>query len=226
MAIVQLALKYGLSLEDVFQTARAAGLRKQSRIEVVQCWDMVQIWQDWLSKNFGAVTTVRHRSQLDDPPDLELIFDGRTLGMEHTRLQPEHLGQAAALMRKSRQGGFIPSISSPPANFAEMRDIVAGVKHAWSNTNDDWAAIFDLLAIRLREKMRGMPNGGLIGMVHDLVVVASDQRSLAEVAHNIVNRDQFADFANYTLILLDRSNILKFHSSLVRRGEDIVERAQ
>jgi hypothetical protein len=146
--------------------------------------------------------------------------------MEHTRLQPKHLGQADALMRKSGEGGFIPSISSPPADFAELQSIISGVQSPWSSTVDDWKAIFDLLAITLRKKMGGMPDGGIIGMIHDLVVASANQRILAEVAENIVNRDEFADFTSYSLILLDRANHLQFHSSLVRRGDDIREQMQ
>jgi hypothetical protein len=226
MAITALPLKYDADLEEIFQITKAAGLQKQSRLEVVQCWDMIQIWQTWISEKFGQITTVRHRSQPDDPPDLELLFSDRIVGMEHTRLQPKHLGQAAALMRKSGQGGFIPSISCPPKNFDEMKRIVAGVKYPWSNVTDDWCAVFDLLAITLREKMRGLPSGGIIGIVHDLVVSETNQRLLADIGHKIVNRDEFADFANYTLILLDRANRRQFHSALVRRGEEVVERSE
>jgi len=92
-----------------------------------------------------------------------------------------------------------------------------------SSTTDDWVAIFDLLAITLRKKMRGMPSGGIIGIVHDLVVSDAKKRALAEVAQNIVNRNEFADFGNYTLILLDRWNVHQFHSSLVRRNEKVLE---
>ena len=157
-----------------------AGLTGQSRTEVFQCLDMIQIWQSWFTETFGQIVEIRHRSGPDDPPDLELIFaDGRIVGMEHTRLQPPHLGQADALMRKSRKGGFIPSISSPPKDFGEMKEIVAGVKIPISSVVDDTAAIFDRLAITLRTKMRGIPNGGIIGMVHDLVV-SSDRRDSGE----------------------------------------------
>jgi hypothetical protein len=202
-----------------------AGLSDQSRTEVFQCLDMIQIWQPWLAETFGQIVGIRHRSAPDDPPDLDLIFtDGRIVGMEHTRLQPAHLGQAEALMRKSREGGFIPSISSPPKNFQEMKDIIVGVKAPWSPVVNDAAAIFDRLAITIRTKMRGIPNGGIIGVVHDLIVSNTRKRMITELAENIVNRAEFADFAKYTLILLDRTNHHEFHSSLVRRGEPIREK--
>jgi hypothetical protein len=105
-------------------------------------------------------------------------------------------------MRKSGEGGFIPSISSPPKTYEEMKDIVAGVKIPMSSVVDDAATIFDRLAITLRTKMRGIPTGGIIGMVHDLVVSSTNKRTIAEIAENIVNRAEFLDFANYTLILL------------------------
>ena len=226
MAVVNLALTWDLADEQVFDIAKAAGLKKQSRLELLQCWDITRTWSDWIISNFGAVTAVRHRTPPDDPPDVELICEKQTVGMEHTRLKPPHLGQADALMRKSGQGGFIPSISSPPKNFKEMINIVSGVTPSWSSTMEDWKAVFDLLAITLRRKINGMPSGGIIAVVHDLVVATTNQRILAEVAQNIINRDEFADFVDYTLILMDRSNFRQYHSSLIRRGEDIRERNQ
>jgi hypothetical protein len=93
-----------------------------------------------------------------------------------------------------------------------------------SSVVDDAAAIFDRLAITLRTKMRGIPNGGIIRMVHDLVVSSTNKRIIAEIAEKIVNRAEFLDFASHTLILLDRANYHQFHSSLVRRREPIREK--
>ena len=95
-----------------------------------------------------------------------------------------------------------------------------------SLNTDDCATIFDLLANALRKKMGGMPNGGIIGMMHDLIVTSTNRRAIAEIAQNIVNRAEFADFTDYSLILLDRANHRQFHSSLVRRGEAIREQMQ
>jgi len=226
MPITPLKLDYALNDEQVFEITKAAGLGGLHRIETWQCWDMLRIWRKWIADTFGDLTGLHHRSPPDDPPDIELFFDNLVISMEHTRLQPKHLGQADALMRKWGRGGTIPSISKPPANFAEMRDIIVGVTPGWSSTMDDCVTIFDLLAITLRKKMRGMPNGGIIGIVHDLVVASTNQRILAEVAENIINRDEFSDFNDYTLILLDRWNFRQFHSSLIRRAEPIRAQAQ
>jgi hypothetical protein len=226
MAITSLTLDYSFSDEEVLAAVRASDVNNRHRLEVIQCWDMIRIWKDWVTEHFGLLSSVRHRSPPDDPPDIELIFQKRVVAMEHTKLQPPHLGQAEAIMRKSEEGGFIPSISSPPANFNEMLSVIAGVKSPWSSTIDDWKTTFDLLAITLRRKAQGMPGGGIIGIVHDLVVAATNQRVLAEIAHNIINRDEFADLADHTLILLDRSNFRQFHSCLIRRGEEIREQMQ
>jgi hypothetical protein len=211
------------SLEDAVRIAKTTpGLSGQSRNEVYQCLDMLQIWQEFLKETFGELTGINHQSERDDPPDLELLFGDRVVGMEHTKLLPSHVGKAEAWLRKSGQGGGLPSISSPPANKEELRDIVAGIKPAWSDVIDDWKTIFDLLAITLRKKMRGMPNGGIIGVVYDLFLMDRDNHLLATVAHDIVNRAAFTDFANYILILLNRLNPLEFHSFIIRRG-DILE---
>ena len=225
MAVTKLPVP-DLTYESASEIAKSTpGIDCQSRQEIFQCLDMVQIWQSWFKENFGLIVGINHRSRPHDPPDLEFILaDGRIVGMEHTRLQPPHLGQAEALMRKSEEGGLIPSISSPPKDFNEMKDIIAGVKIPFSSVADDAAAIFDRLANTLRPKMRGMPNGGIIGMVHDLVVHPTNKRMIAETAQNIVNRGEFADFSNYTLILLDRATDSVFHSWLVRRNEPIQEK--
>jgi hypothetical protein len=226
MAITPLSLNHDLSRDEALLIIKAAPLDGAYRQEVLECWDMVQIWRDWISEKFGKVTSIRHRSPPDDPPDLELLFEGRVIGMEHTRLQPQHLGQAQAVMGKSGQGGFIPSISTPPADFSEMRNAIAGARITMSSDTDDCAAISDLLEAALRKKTGGIPNGGIIGMMHDLIVTSTNRRVIAEIAQNIVNRADFPDFTGYTLILLDRANHRQFHSSLVRKGEDIREQAQ
>jgi hypothetical protein len=223
MAITPLAIPCH-TFEDAVRIARTTpGLRGQSRNEVYQCLDMLQIWHEFLTERFGELNGINHRSQPDDPPDLELIFGDRVVGMEHTKLLPSHVGEAEAWLHKSGQGGGLPSISSPPANKEELRDIVAGIKPAWSNVVDDWKTIFDLLAITLRKKMAGMPNGGIIGVVCDLFVLDHSEHLLAQIAHDLVNRVEFSDFAKYVLIVLNRSTHSEFHSALIRRGMDISE---
>lgn len=226
MAIVQLPLRYGLSLAEIFQVAKTAGLDKQSRRETVDCWDMVQIWQDQIVANFGVITGIQHKSGGDDPPDLELIFEDRTVGFEHTRLLPTHLGQAEFLMREAPEGGAIPPISSQPKDLAETWDIIVGVKNVFEPVTEKWNAIIDLLIARLHTKIRGQPKGGIIGMVHDLVMGDEEHRLLAEFARDIVNSGRFSNFDPFTLILLNRWNMFRFHSALINRGKDILERSR
>jgi hypothetical protein len=129
-------------------------------------------------------------------------------------------------MRKSGQGGFISSISSPPSNFKEMLRVISGVTPAWSSTTDDWIVVFNILATTIRRKIGGLPASGIIAVTHDLVVAATNQRILAKIGQNIINRDEFADFADYTLVLMNRSNFRQYYSALIRRGEDIREQMQ
>jgi len=223
MAITPLVIPCD-TLDDAVRIAKTTpGLSGQARNEVYHCLDMLQIWQQFLKETFGELTRINHKSQPDDPPDLELIFGGRIVGMEHTKLLPTHVGEAEAWLRNSGQGGGLPSISSPPANKEELRDIVAGIKPAWSNVVDDWKAIFDLLAITLRKKISGMPGGGIIGVVCDLFVMDESDHLLAQVAHDIVNRIEFSDFDKYMLIVLNRSTHSTFYSALIRRGIGISE---
>ena len=75
-------------LDVVFHQAKDAGLDSKSSREVCHCWDMFQIWHDWIDHKFGRLKTLRHRSPGDDPPDIQLIFKERIIDFEHTRLQP------------------------------------------------------------------------------------------------------------------------------------------
>jgi hypothetical protein len=224
MAIIPLPLRFGLGYEEIYEIVEAAGGDDKACNEVAECWDMVQIWRNWFAENLGEITAIRHRSQNDDPPDLEFVLVGRTLGMEHTRLLPEHVGKAKAWMRKLGSGGFIPSVAKKTTDPAELMDIITGVKDSWYYQDEEWLAIAGLLASEIREKMMGMPAGGIIGVVvHHTLPDDQDQPRIAKVAHDIINHVKFTDFAGYTLILLARTP--RFHSSLIRRGEDIREQS-
>src|SRR6266542_6925612 len=99
MAITPLAITCG-TLEDAVRIAKTTpGLSEQSHNEVYHCLDMLQSWQQFLKETFGELTSINHRSQPDDPPDLELIFGSRIVGMEHTKLLPSHVGEAEAWQR-------------------------------------------------------------------------------------------------------------------------------
>lgn len=226
MAITPLNLEFGLTVDEVAQAIAAAGLNDQGWSEAFECWDMLQVWQDWVSETFGRITEVRHRSPPDDPPDIELVFeDGRSVGMEHTRLQPQHLGQANAYMRKSGKGGFVPPIWPPPANFDDMKATIAGEKGD-SDFIPELLKTFDLLCLTLSKKIQGLPNGGIIGMVHDLDIDCFNQHQMRDMAQDIVNRPEFEGFSNYALILLRRLNHRQYKSLLIRRGQAPLVRNQ
>jgi len=100
---------------------------------------------------------------------------------------------------------------------------MAWTEDNWVNVEDEWRALYTQLEKQLRGKMDRM-SGGIIGVVvHVTLPNDEDQPLIAKVAQNIIDQAKFADFAGYTLILLARTP--RFHSSLVRRGEDIRERS-
>jgi hypothetical protein len=224
MAITSLRLKFGLSYQEVYQTVEAAGGDDQACDEVAECWDMVQIWRDWFTNRFGEIKEVRHRSYGQDPPDLELVSLHQTAGMENTHLLPEHLGQYNALRRKGNGFTSVPPISQKPANFSELREAMDWTKDNWVNVENEWQEFRALLASQLLRKMGGIPKGGIIGMVtHDIHIFNGDQPQMAKIAYEIINHVKFPDFTNYSLILLARTGPARFHSSLIRRREKILE---
>jgi hypothetical protein len=221
MAIIPLDLHLGLTLDEVKAIALRTKVNGQGRNEIYQCWDILLIWRDWIEHTFGHLSEVRHLSQNDDPPDLELEFaDGRVIQMEHTRLQPPHLGQAAALLNQSPEGGLIPPIAPPPQNFAELQEIIfARVRPRPGNVIEEWRAVVSLLITTLQRKMAAMPSGGLIAITHDLFISKHDHELLGEVAQSVIERPELADFEKYTLLLLNRFNFRQFYSSLIKRGQ-------
>jgi hypothetical protein len=88
MAISSFPVTYDTPLRELSQRLAASGLKEKERKEVLWSVDAVQIWEDWFSQRHGQLSEVRHRSNPDDPPDIDLVFDRADLGCEHTALLP------------------------------------------------------------------------------------------------------------------------------------------
>jgi hypothetical protein len=107
-----------------------------------------------------------------------------------------------------------------------MKDIITGAKRADDDFIPELKHVFDLLALTLRKKMQGLRNGGIIGIVYDLEIDCFNRHQLRDMAQNIIGRPEFADFTDYTLILLKRSNDSQYKSLLIGRGQEPLVREQ
>src|SRR5262249_38095887 len=143
---------------EIRHAAIEARLSPQSIEEVVDCWDVVQIWWDQIEERFGTVERLRHHVPPDDPPDNELVCARETVPMEHSRLQPYPMGQFENLQRtvSPDQGVSEPSLSNPPRNRPEMVESMFNiVRPRFENVVDRWTIIRNSLAQTVRRKMRG-----------------------------------------------------------------------
>jgi hypothetical protein len=225
MAVTELQLNRAVDLEAAWGLVLASNLNRQACEEIRDCWDIVQIWVDWFTEQFGEIRCVRHRSPPDDPPDIDLVFAGRVVACEHTRLQPRPLGWAEGLRREIDPDACttVPSISNSPADRDAMLNTMLGIgDDAWSDVIDDLIVMRNYLVTSIRKKMAALPNGGIIAVVNHVQI--ADHDTLAGVITDFLTSEPFSDFGPYTLILHERWNPLQFRSALFRRGEPVRER--
>ena len=221
MAIRELQLNRAVDLEAAWRLAVASNLERQACEEIRDCWDIVRVWMDWFTEQFGEIRSVRHRSPPDDPPDVDLVFADRVVACEHTRLQPRPLGWAEGLRREIDPEAFtaVPSISDPLASRDAMLNTMLGIGGAWSDVIDDFVVIRNSLIASIGKKMSALPNGGIIAVVNH--VQLAEHNTLAGIVTDLLDLEKFSDFGPYTLILHERWNPLQFRSALFRRGEPV-----
>jgi hypothetical protein len=215
-------------LDIVFHQAKDAGLDSKSSREVCYCWDMFQIWHDWIDHKFGRLKTLRHRSPPDDPPDIQLIFDARIIDFEHTRLQPYPLGWAEDVKHTEfpNLATAVPALSKPPKNRAELLHSMVSLDAPWAAVGDELKVAAQSLVETLRKKMIRLPDGGIIGIVDETSYSHNDVQRLFEIAEHFVNSRNFSDFDRYTLIILNRPNPLQYRSALIIRGNKMETRGE
>lgn len=221
--IIELLVDRSFGLDALWERLIQADYDDQACEEIRDCWDVYLTWTSWFSERFGEITSLRHRSKPhDDPPDIEFVFADRAVILcEHTRLQPRPLGWADGLKREINSSGFVftPSISNPPPNRKAMIDVMAGIETPWSEGTDDLAVIQNSIATAMREKMGGIPTGGLIVMRNYVPLSKPEVYALPDLIFGLLHSDKFADFDPFTLVLFERMNCRQFWSILLRRGK-------
>jgi hypothetical protein len=226
MPIVSVNLEREYTFEQTRGAAIAAGLPDQSIEEIIDCWDVIQIWWDEMEDRFRKINQLRNHVPPDDPPDIELICAREIVPFERTRLQPYPIGQFENLKHEvcPSQCVSVPSISDPPKSRQEMLESMFNVLDPpWENVIDHWTVIRNNLEQTVRRKMPGLTGHGIIAVidrVHD-----RNSALLGNIAHEMIDAATFHDFAPFTLILLTRWNFRQFHSSMIRRGEAVAVRS-
>src|SRR4051812_11257145 len=113
--ITAISASYQTQQNELHDLLRESLLSGKERNEVLWSLDAIQIWRKFFEDLYGKLLSLRHRSNPDDPPDLELIFEDAAVGLEHTSLMPYPLGHAEAVAREvnPRGGRSLPSLSTP-----------------------------------------------------------------------------------------------------------------
>lgn len=223
MAVLAFPASYRTPLEEMARLLRLTRLNKKGRLEVLSALDAVSVWQDWFSSRYGPLTEIRHRSNPDDPPDIDLVFERESVGLEHTLLMPPPLGHAEAIADEINPGGgrILPGISG---NFSrqdleQLAFLMAG-KAPWSNVADDHRIAVAALLSAVQRKIRD--SGSQVVCVNDKASLEGAGADwLASELYAAVNTNEFADLGDRTVIFLQRDNHIQFFSALVRRGEPL-----
>jgi hypothetical protein len=224
MAISMLSITFETNLQDALDAAKAAGIRRKGRNEVVECLDMAQVWREWFSLRFGELLSVRHRSNPDDPPDIELIFPEKCIAVEHTRLQL--LGWADDIAKEIDPSRCIaiPPVSGPHRNRSELRNLMLGIGSASAGPNKERTVTVKKLVSIAKRKIKTLPHGSVICVVDEMHLFPTEFAGVSHECARILNSDAFGGFDLYTLILLSRSGPNQTRSALIRRQEPILFR--
>jgi hypothetical protein len=219
MAVITLPISFETSLQEALAAANATSLNQQGREEVIDCMDMVRVWREWFCCHCGNLLGIRHRSNPDDPPDIELLFYEKCVAVEHTRLQPPPLGWAEDIATEIDPSCCIaiPPVSGPQRTRNELMNIMLGIGFAWAETNREWAVIVEELFSTMKRKMRKLPHGGVICVVDRIHLFNSEFEDISRLAAQTVDSGEFGAFIPYTLILLRRDGPDQTRSALIRQ---------
>lgn len=193
--------------------------------EVIRSLDAIQVWQEWFAPRYGELKELRHRSNPDDPPDLDLVFERGEVGLEHTALKPCPLGHAEAIAAEVNPHGgrFLPSLSRQWTRDELEELAFPKTRASWANSSDEYRVVFASLVATIRRKIRDPASQIICVWDQATLENTADERQAIHLWQT-VNTDEFEHFADRTVILLRRDNPLQFFSALVRRNEPLQAR--
>ena len=225
MAHTRLQINFETPENSIFPICRAQGVTDDGANEVYHSLDALRVWRDRFERLFGELNGCIHHSNPDDPPDLTFDFSGGPVEVEHTRLEPSHLGWTNALHSEVCRDQCItlPSISQQPRNRKELLEIMLLGGGNWSDVIADMSDWFRFLLELIRKKIEHHPEGVLV--IQDLSLSFDDQlRPLAEAVHALLSpRPKMIQ--NWTILLHSRSNPIQFCSYLITGGEALQRRS-
>jgi len=223
VAHTRLQINFETPEGSIFPICRDAGVTGDGANEVYHSLDAVRVWRDRFEKLFGEFRSCVHHSNPDDPPDLTFDFSGGPVEVEHTRLEPSHLGWTNALHSEvcPDQCITLPSISQQPRNRKELLEIMLVGGGDWSDVGADLSDWFRFLLGLIWKKIEHRSEGILVIQDHSLFF-DDHLRPLAEAVHALLSpRPKLIQ--NCTILLHSRSNPIQFCSYLIT-GEEALQR--
>ncbi|NBZ95360.1 MAG: hypothetical protein EBR40_02845 [Proteobacteria bacterium] len=171
--------------ESFWDNAHTSLLGKKEIEEFRDAFDFLKIWREDLQSEFGALHSITHLSNPDDPPDVIAHFEKGDLNIEITSLEPFHIHQSEPLKGQFAQTGLrLLPISSPPRSRVEAEQMMTpiGDPQLWENVSDRCDARKETIISRVMAKLenRGVRalKEGLILLTGDLMGDPNEERAL------------------------------------------------
>jgi hypothetical protein len=238
MAIIEFPFPNPFSIAGLAQSPTFTSLNNQGRTEMCESARVIEVWRDWIEQKFGTFAALLHRSDGDDPPDLDLRCAESVVAFEHTKLLPYQIGWAVDLLKEVSpdQATSIPSILNRPENRDALLDamvIGSNVNPPHDDVTERWNRVRQLLDEALHEKIgkvetvrkrRGLESCGIVAIINEIAIGNHDFLRSMEIAAEIIDESHFATFGDFT-VLISTVQPGRYRSSLVRRGEPILKRS-
>jgi len=226
MPHTQLQIRFDTPDSSIGQICQTAGLSGKEANEVYHSMDALRAWKERFEALYGDLESCVHHSNPDDPPDLTFHFSRLSVGVEHTRLEPSHLGWTNALHHGecSDQCVAIPSITQRPRSRKELMDLMLIPGSDSTDLVTDMNEWLRYLIELIRKKIEHRPEGVLV--IQDVSVLYESQlRPLAEAVHALLSPHPNL-IQNWTILLHSRPNPVEFNSYLITGGEELLHKFQ
>jgi len=187
--------------------------------EVLWSFDAIQLWREWFAPRYGELKELRHRSNPDDPPDLDVVFEIGEVGFEHTALKPYPLAYAEAIASEINPRGsrILPGISLKWTR-EKLEKLSSGCScgvSAWSHIDEDQNVAFRNLTATLKRKLYDSASD-VICVRDELPFREADFQQLAVCLDQVLNTEGFGHSAGRVFILIRPDKSL---SAVLQRGQ-------
>lgn len=227
MAIVSFKCDLKTSIDETCNKLRAFMPDGKPSNEIYQALDALKVWQDYFEVQHGALLEVRHHSNPDDPPDMEIVFERTVLTLEHTQLKPHPFGMVDAIHLKEcpDQCITLPALARRPQSRKEIIDAMFDREGDWAPVaEDDQAWLNELQKIVVRKTKAHLPD---VLLIQDTsLLMPGNVMRLAKNYDAVVQGESVQGSAGGIVLLHSRVNSFEYSSFIIRRGEQILSKRE